>query len=35
MAAEGLDELVLFLASDASASITGGVFSADEGQVLA
>jgi NAD(P)-dependent dehydrogenase (short-subunit alcohol dehydrogenase family) len=35
MAAEGLDDLVLFLASDASASITGGVFAADEGQVLA
>lgn len=35
MDAEGLDGLVLFLASDASASITGGVFSADEGQVLA
>lgn len=34
MAADGLDGLVLFLASDASASITGGVFSADEGQVL-
>ncbi|HVY86888.1 MAG TPA: SDR family NAD(P)-dependent oxidoreductase [Caulobacterales bacterium] len=34
MAAEGLDGLILFLASDASASITGGVFSADEGQVL-
>lgn len=35
MAAEGLDGLVLFLASDASASITGGVFAADEAQVLA
>jgi NAD(P)-dependent dehydrogenase (short-subunit alcohol dehydrogenase family) len=35
MDAEGLDGLVLFLASDASASITGGVFSADEGQALA
>jgi NAD(P)-dependent dehydrogenase (short-subunit alcohol dehydrogenase family) len=35
MAAEGLDGLVLFLASDASASITGGLFAADEGQVLA
>ncbi|QGZ96198.1 SDR family NAD(P)-dependent oxidoreductase [Terricaulis silvestris] len=35
MDAEGLDGLVLFLASDASASITGGVFAADEGQVLA
>lgn len=35
MSADGLDGLVLFLASDASASITGGVFAADEGQVLA
>ena len=35
MDAAGLDGLVLFLSSDASASITGGVFSADEGQVLA
>jgi NAD(P)-dependent dehydrogenase (short-subunit alcohol dehydrogenase family) len=35
MAAEGLNGLVLFLASDASASITGGVFAADEAQVLA
>lgn len=35
MDAAGLDGLILFLASDASASITGGVFSADEGQVLA
>jgi NAD(P)-dependent dehydrogenase (short-subunit alcohol dehydrogenase family) len=34
MDAAGLDGLVLFLASDASASITGGVFAADEGQVL-
>lgn len=29
-----LDALVLFLASDASASITGGIFSVDEGQAL-
>lgn len=29
-----LDSLVLFLASDASASITGGIFSVDEGQAL-
>jgi NAD(P)-dependent dehydrogenase (short-subunit alcohol dehydrogenase family) len=35
MDAAGLDGLVLFLASDASAAITGGVFAADEGQVLA
>lgn len=35
MDSEGLDGLVLFLASDASASITGGVFAADEAQVLA
>ncbi|MEQ1808276.1 MAG: SDR family NAD(P)-dependent oxidoreductase [Terricaulis sp.] len=35
MDAEGLDGMVLFLASDASSSITGGVFAADEGQVLA
>lgn len=35
MTPEGLDGLVLFLASDASASITGGVFAADEAQVLA
>lgn len=35
MDAGGLDGLILFLASDASASITGGVFAADEGQVLA
>ena len=35
MDGEGLDGLVLLLASDASASITGGVFAADEGQVLA
>lgn len=35
MSADGLDGLLLFLASDASASITGGVFAADEGQVLA
>ncbi|MGD9980134.1 MAG: SDR family NAD(P)-dependent oxidoreductase [Hyphomonadaceae bacterium] len=35
MAPEGLDGVVRFLASDASASITGGVFAADEGQVLA
>ncbi|NWG52171.1 MAG: SDR family NAD(P)-dependent oxidoreductase [Hydrogenophilaceae bacterium] len=35
MAADGLDGLVLLLASDASASITGGVFAADEGQALA
>lgn len=30
-----LDGLVLFLASDASASVTGGVFAIDEGQSLA
>jgi NAD(P)-dependent dehydrogenase (short-subunit alcohol dehydrogenase family) len=35
MSPQDLDGLVLFLASDASASITGGVFSIDEGQVLA
>lgn len=35
MAPDGLDGLVLFLASDASASITGGVFAADEAQALA
>ena len=35
MAPQDLDGLVLFLASDASASITGGVFSIDEGQALA
>lgn len=35
MGADGLDGLILFLSSDASASITGGVFAADEGQVLA
>jgi NAD(P)-dependent dehydrogenase (short-subunit alcohol dehydrogenase family) len=34
MPAEGLDDMVLFLASDASASVTGGVFSIDEGQAL-
>jgi NAD(P)-dependent dehydrogenase (short-subunit alcohol dehydrogenase family) len=34
MPAEGLDDVVLFLASDASASVTGGVFSIDEGQAL-
>jgi NAD(P)-dependent dehydrogenase (short-subunit alcohol dehydrogenase family) len=32
MEAEGLDGLLLFLTSDASASISGGVFAADEAQ---
>lgn len=34
MKPKDLDSLVLFLASDASASITGGIFSVDEGQAL-
>ncbi len=35
MRPEDLDGMLLFLCADASAAITGGVFAADEGQVLA
>jgi enoyl-[acyl-carrier-protein] reductase (NADH) len=34
MAAEDLDEMLVYLASDAARSVTGSIFTVDDGQSL-